>query len=218
MASGPRRILPGAPCLECRRRKIGCDRSRPCSYCVKNKIQCVYPTPPRPPDTDGTDKTENVQRRVDGLEERLIALERHMYEIKQLVVNRNSPSRGFQDAIRPVSEAVPVPTRERALSSQETQSIVTIEPSQESNEIFSSMTLVSMWQTYLERVDPLLKLIHAPSTQKILLQTCKDIKTANLNSLCLTYAIAYAAIVSLSPMECISDLQHSKSVLLTRLV
>ncbi|EED14991.1 hypothetical protein TSTA_044570 [Talaromyces stipitatus ATCC 10500] len=209
MASNPRRIMPGAPCLECRRRKIGCNRSRPCSYCVKTKIQCIYPAPTVAPSTDGTDKTEYVQRRVDGVEERLSVLERHMNEIKQLVMDRNSPSRGLQDANRPVSEAVAVATHETALSSQATQSIITIEPAQESNEIFSPMTLVAMWQTYLERVDPLLKLIHVPSTQKIVMQACKDIKIANPNTVCLTYAIAYAAIVSMSPMECISDLQHN---------
>lgn len=40
----PRRIVaPGRSCLECRRRKIKCDRSFPCSYCVRSQIQCAYP-------------------------------------------------------------------------------------------------------------------------------------------------------------------------------
>lgn len=44
----PRReIAPGRSCLECRRRKIKCDRSHPCSYCVKVRIDCQYP-PQRP--------------------------------------------------------------------------------------------------------------------------------------------------------------------------
>lgn len=30
-------------CKECRRRKIRCDRGNPCSYCVKNRIDCVHP-------------------------------------------------------------------------------------------------------------------------------------------------------------------------------
>ncbi|QKX58381.1 uncharacterized protein TRUGW13939_05503 [Talaromyces rugulosus] len=207
MASSQRRIMPGAPCLECRRRKIGCNRSRPCSYCVKTKVQCIYPVPAVTPNTHDTDKIESIQRTVDGVEERLSALERHMNELKLLLMDRNSPLRCLQDASNPEPEAA-VATHETTLSSPATQPIATIHPVQESDEILSPITLVSLWQTYLERVDPLIKLIHVPSTQKIVLQACKNPKVANPNTVCLTYAAAYAAIVSMSPMECMSDLQY----------
>jgi hypothetical protein len=157
-----------------------------------------------------------MKRTVDGVEERLSALERHMNELKQLLMDGNFPLR-LQDASNLESEAA-VATHETTPSSPATQPITTIHTAQESNETLSAITLVSLWQTYLERVDPLIKLIHVPSTQKIVLQACKDIKVANPNTVCLTYAVAYAAIVSMSPMECMSDLQYSKSVLLKRLV
>lgn len=37
-----RRRRPALSCLECRRRKIKCDRSDPCAHCVSNKATCTY--------------------------------------------------------------------------------------------------------------------------------------------------------------------------------
>lgn len=40
----PRRLIgPGRSCLECRRRKIRCDRCEPCSYCTRFELVCHYP-------------------------------------------------------------------------------------------------------------------------------------------------------------------------------
>lgn len=38
----PHRRRPAFSCLECRRRKIKCDRKDPCSHCVSVAIQCVH--------------------------------------------------------------------------------------------------------------------------------------------------------------------------------
>ena len=53
-----RRRRPALACLECRRRKIKCDRSEPCTHCVPTRTQCTYkvfsndnePVLPTPPD------------------------------------------------------------------------------------------------------------------------------------------------------------------------
>ncbi|KAF2475088.1 uncharacterized protein BDR25DRAFT_253900 [Lindgomyces ingoldianus] len=37
-----RRRRPALSCLECRRRKIKCDRNEPCAHCVSAKIQCTF--------------------------------------------------------------------------------------------------------------------------------------------------------------------------------
>ena len=37
-----RRRRPALSCLECRRRKIKCDRNDPCAHCVSAKTQCTY--------------------------------------------------------------------------------------------------------------------------------------------------------------------------------
>jgi hypothetical protein len=70
----PRTINPGRSCLECRRRKIRCDRSFPCSYCVHTDIHCAYPPPEtgRRPAVQGN---RELQNRIERLERRLLALE-----------------------------------------------------------------------------------------------------------------------------------------------
>ncbi|KAI1412223.1 hypothetical protein F5Y13DRAFT_180292 [Hypoxylon sp. FL1857] len=37
-----RRRRPALSCLECRRRKIKCNRNEPCAHCVSAKLQCTY--------------------------------------------------------------------------------------------------------------------------------------------------------------------------------
>lgn len=37
-----RRRRPALSCVECRRRKIKCDRNDPCGHCKATRIQCVY--------------------------------------------------------------------------------------------------------------------------------------------------------------------------------
>ncbi|KAI0828428.1 hypothetical protein F5Y06DRAFT_290971 [Hypoxylon sp. FL0890] len=37
-----RRRRPALSCLECRRRKIKCNRSEPCAHCVSAKLECTY--------------------------------------------------------------------------------------------------------------------------------------------------------------------------------
>ncbi len=42
-----RRMRLAFSCVDCRRRKIKCDRSDPCRHCVSAKLQCIYKTFPR---------------------------------------------------------------------------------------------------------------------------------------------------------------------------
>ncbi|KAI0888700.1 uncharacterized protein GGS22DRAFT_184278 [Annulohypoxylon maeteangense] len=37
-----RRRRPALSCLECRRRKIKCNRNEPCAHCISSKLQCTY--------------------------------------------------------------------------------------------------------------------------------------------------------------------------------
>ncbi|CRG86963.1 hypothetical protein PISL3812_03976 [Talaromyces islandicus] len=78
------------------------------------------------------------------------------------------------------------------------------------------MLLCLLWQRYLERVDPLIKLFHTPSAQKTFMETVANRENSSLSALCLVHAVSYAAIMSLSPAECDAELQDTKDVLLTR--
>ncbi|KAH8658340.1 fungal-specific transcription factor domain-containing protein [Xylariales sp. PMI_506] len=66
------RVVPGRSCVACRRRKIRCDREQPCSYCIKLRLQCVYPDtkPPVRKEQPSTDLGARLAR-IEAMLERL---------------------------------------------------------------------------------------------------------------------------------------------------
>jgi hypothetical protein len=84
-------IAPGHSCFECRRRKIKCDRSQPCSYCARIKLQCSYPSwrPNR-----GSPGENDLAAKVQALESTLQSLEQKITRIGGLShVDTELPSR-----------------------------------------------------------------------------------------------------------------------------
>ncbi|KAF1830549.1 hypothetical protein BDW02DRAFT_507333 [Decorospora gaudefroyi] len=56
-------------CLECRRRKLKCDKAHPCTHCAKNSRQCVFIAPGLDIDTQA--KLAKVKEQMGILERRL---------------------------------------------------------------------------------------------------------------------------------------------------
>lgn len=69
-----------------------------------------------------------------------------------------------------------------------------------------------LWQIFLERVHPLLKVIHAPSLQSDVMQAASDISKLSLNHRALIYAILTMATISLSETEVIETLGISREL------
>src|ERR1700721_2554879 len=42
------KITRGHSCILCQQRKVKCDRQKPCSNCIKSRVDCI-PSPPAPP-------------------------------------------------------------------------------------------------------------------------------------------------------------------------
>ncbi|KAJ8109389.1 hypothetical protein OPT61_g7497 [Boeremia exigua] len=71
-------------CITCRRRKVKCDKKKPCSNCARAKIECVFPGPGRaprksrkPPDAELLERL----RRLEGVVQNLNAqVEEHEQE------------------------------------------------------------------------------------------------------------------------------------------
>lgn len=74
-------------CLECRRRKIKCDKLVPCSYCVKVKIKCCYPAPRSTSNKDGSlgQSNEVLGTRIDRIESTLQSFENSISQIRELL-------------------------------------------------------------------------------------------------------------------------------------
>lgn len=75
-------IASGRSCLECRRRKIKCDRSLPCAYCTRTKLQCKYPSRRQ---NIGPDEEGDLANRVHSIECALKSLDQRVTHIGSML-------------------------------------------------------------------------------------------------------------------------------------
>jgi hypothetical protein len=70
--------------------------------------------------------------------------------------------------------------------------------------------LLKIWEIYLDRSDPLMKMIHVPSVQKLIDIVIKDPSRLSKSNEALLFTIYYAAVSSLSPDECLQIMSVEK--------
>lgn len=78
------------------------------------------------------------------------------------------------------------------------------------------MQAFMLWQTFLQNVNPLSKVIHAPLIQPQVLEASKDFGSVSKPATALLFAIYAAAVMSLKEEDCQAQLNSSKTVLLSR--
>ena len=95
MAASRRSVATGRSCLECRRRKIKCDRSLPCAYCVRTRIRCAYPPSKASVSTSASGNTmggDELVDRVSRVEGLFQSLERSIADVAQALPSRAASS------------------------------------------------------------------------------------------------------------------------------
>ncbi|KAI3401378.1 hypothetical protein diail_11462 [Diaporthe ilicicola] len=78
------------------------------------------------------------------------------------------------------------------------------------------MQAFMLWQAFLQNVNPMSKVIHAPSVQPVIIEASKDLDTVPKPSVALLFAIYAAAIMSLKEDDCQTQFDAPKNLLLTR--
>lgn len=78
------------------------------------------------------------------------------------------------------------------------------------------MQAFMLWQTFLQNVNPLSKVIHAPLVQPQVIEASKDFDSVPKPAIALLFAIYAAAVMSLKEEECQAQLNGPKTVLLGR--
>ena len=73
-----------------------------------------------------------------------------------------------------------------------------------------------LWKIFLDRVNPLMKIIHAPSLQAYIMEAAADITKLALNYQALLYGIYTLAVLSLSDGECQQMLGMTRESALAR--
>ncbi|OGM44606.1 fungal specific transcription factor, partial [Aspergillus bombycis] len=221
----PRRVIAsGRSCLECRRRKIKCDRSLPCAYCVRTHIQCTYPQPKTGGNADHSVDSDLVAR-VESIECKFQSLERSLAQIKQLLHMNPSSSSQEQDQLRPEIEQDRCSSGWSGAShstspndGQPWQSFpLRPNPSPPLETLHPSPAVIAfIWQTYLDVVDPVVKVFHVPTVQRQVVSVIRGRSNLDAPTECLIFAIYYSTVVTMSAVECREEFDEEKAVLLTR--
>jgi len=118
-----RRRRPALSCVECRRRKIKCDRNNPCSHCVSTKARCTYRVyndgPALGPYTEQLHSLNETPSPTAPSSSPTLAPDRRVEDSGRPIRNNNSYS---STAPTVVSTALPViPTPATGTASTETQ-------------------------------------------------------------------------------------------------
>ena len=71
-----------------------------------------------------------------------------------------------------------------------------------------------MWQTFVENVDPIIKMVHVPTLQAAIEKAILDIGHVPKGFEALMFAIYSTAVLSLKDEDCKSTLNQSRSILL----
>lgn len=82
-------------CIECRRRKVRCDRRHPCTPCIKNSVDCVFPVSGRVPRRSRDANGSQVQKQAE-LVGRLRRLEAMVGGLGSKIENVTKTPQGYQ--------------------------------------------------------------------------------------------------------------------------
>ena len=280
------RVAPGRSCIACRRRKIKCDRNQPCAYCVKIRVQCVYPVEEgkkQPNDNDVLSRLKRIERSLARLEttqshdnansrirpatpgsnENTDSLTRQEDALSHDGTSQPQPNRTPDQEVQGRSvQTTPggsgklvveegdtryvngsfwvdleeeaadrdedIPSNSTGTGTETGIGIATLPSSHPTNEnsyqrfIFGMTTvpqgsglrhlhppearIFSLWQVYLENVDPLLKILHVPTTQRQILRASSHLDNIPPPIEAIMFAIYYAAVTSLQHSEATQSL------------
>ncbi|KAH7175244.1 hypothetical protein EDB81DRAFT_895687 [Dactylonectria macrodidyma] len=303
-------------CTTCRRRKVKCNKERPCSNCIRNGVDCIFPPPgrarPTPrgrqsdagrslnPKEDASKRSRsaqfarNQQNNTDTLNGRTTS---HGYAAGATDVSGGVPNghpvRGFSEAISGKdqwierslyfgemmpknfyqNEFVSAVSRENvednytryftrlaklltgmALQLGESpwgdaedeeieagtenddnhsvDRLLQTTPTNIDQDVFilgcnppddipsslhpSPSQIPFYWQTFVENVDPLIKIFHVPTMDKFMREMQRDIKSLSPPEDALMFAIYHAAVTSMSQIEVQDQLGQDKDTLVAR--
>ncbi|KAI9773754.1 MAG: hypothetical protein M1835_006104 [Candelina submexicana] len=300
-------------CTTCRRRKVACNKQRPCANCAKAGIECIFPPPGRaprrakkPPDTEllaRLRRLEGVVERVGvrvgeneamtglvgshdttrsasheesdegsgpplreqefpsrptmSIEPKVLDIELGrlaMTEGKSRYVSNNFWASLSDEVSLPLSRESPCGLDlQRGLGSlrhiEQVEDIKDIlnEPSEDdSNHTspesncsppngqqgfifgFNSNTanirilhpppaqIAAFWHLYTENVDPLIKILHRPTMQKMIYQVKDNLEEIGKGNEALLFAMYFSVVTSLPPHDCRNMLGEEKDALLSR--
>ncbi|RYO86877.1 hypothetical protein DL766_001102 [Monosporascus sp. MC13-8B] len=220
-------------CVLCQTRKVKCDRQSPCSNCVKAKVSCVpsTPAPARKRRRPNQDLQQRLARCEELLSEYATAKQPDTVDDSQslgdawkpqgkLVADQSGGVK-FMDsllwssihdelhAMRQILDGDDkddeCSTRAESLSpGHDAVLLLHSESSLDLKELHPpSAHVFFLWQKFLDRVNPLTKVIHVPTLQPMVAEAAANIDSVPRNVEALLFSIYTVTAVSLSDEELI---------------
>ncbi|KAI0120213.1 fungal-specific transcription factor domain-containing protein [Nemania sp. FL0031] len=230
MASTPGKTPRILACVLCQNRKIKCDRHSPCSNCVKANVTCT-PSTPAPP-RKRRRPNQDLQQRLARCEELLSeyttnprtppndtpSQDEPWKPIGKLLIDDDGTK--FTDSHLWATVHSEISAMREILEDDETiedyctpgdsrtpeqnTSLVLIEGMDGNVEEYrpSPAHAFRLWQTFLEKVNPLTKIIHVPSVQPKLVEATTNPNSIPKNVEALLFSIYAVAIAAMDEKEC----------------
>lgn len=215
-------------CANCRRRKILCNKDIPCANCIKTNVTCV-PSKPAPSRPRLKSTARDIQERLakcEALLQEHVAVD----DSSQIRSEQGGTTTSSNDIAPASSETIGESARTHAdgdlwvtlndeickmknLMEQDQPEVAFSEENASDDftgykplrftncPILDPITAFKLWQIYLERVNPLLKIIHAPTVQPLIVSTTADIESTPLDQQALVYSIFGLAVLALRSDE-----------------
>ena len=76
--------------------------------------------------------------------------------------------------------------------------------------------IIALWTAFAENVNPLTRIIHVPSAQRLVLEVSQNIDSLSKGATALFFAIYFAAVTSLTDDDCVEQFGEPKSALQAR--
>lgn len=236
------RSLPGRSCAACKRRKIRCNREKPCGYCSKLGLECTFPDVTQELSKDARVATpRDPTSRLNRIEHLLLELNdrvRDLDEWRAQNVNddesqlrkkprlestrdvRISRRPSNEQSLRTLNDTGPFvdghvadiapeqgsKSRSNKLSdfsylSRESQAkhpeqclVLDQSSSARLKDLHPDKShALALWQVFKHSVDPLLKVLHIPTTERHIEQVIDDPADASFGTQALMFSIYYAA-------------------------
>ncbi|TQS33699.1 hypothetical protein Golomagni_05945, partial [Golovinomyces magnicellulatus] len=226
-------------CINCRRRKVRCDRVDPCSNCSKLGLDCHYPVsgrvarrnraPPawESPHQKQTALLERVQRLEAIVTELAVQMSPEEHdgdddgeaEFGQLLASQQgkiSIGNGFWsvfcDEIDEIFGAIQA-DNQTTQTTMQTPARETQFPFQFHRMSISNLddvlndNISFLWQQFLEKVDPFIKVLHTPTTNHLF----TPITSRDAYETALVYAVALSTVAALDDEDILNRFGHTKA-------
>ncbi|PTB61866.1 hypothetical protein BBK36DRAFT_1190142 [Trichoderma citrinoviride] len=186
-------------CVACARRKVKCDKLKPCSSCSRSRAACIYRAPV---------PSQRHRRRLtqgDFLSK--------IQELESILDSHGIPFEALGNSwVRSHWEEKLVEGRQTQAIPEPTASIDTtiLESHPNPKHVFK------LWQAFADNVNPLAKVIHAPTLQQKILEEAWTVESVAKPLEATMFAVYALAIISMKPAICIDLFGETKSVLVNR--